>query len=90
MPGQRCFTNPSPPAFYQRSCGARRAVTPRIGCGSSNGERRVSPNRVSSKLSVMGEDVKGNLRMSIRIDDVRLAAVVDEARQIVITIWREE
>lgn len=40
--------------------------------------------------SVLGEDVKGNRRMSLRIDEMVLVVVVDEARQVVVTIWREE
>jgi len=43
-----------------------------------------------ASADVVGEDIKGNRRLSIRIDDVLLTVVVDEARQIVITIWREE
>jgi len=40
--------------------------------------------------SVLGEDVKGNRRMSIRIDGMLLVVVVDEASRVVVTIWREE
>jgi len=43
-----------------------------------------------ASADVVGEDIKGNRRLSIRIDDVLLTVVVVEARQIVITIWREE
>ncbi len=39
--------------------------------------------------SELGEDVKGNRRMSIRLDEM-LVVVVDEANQVVVTIWREE
>lgn len=39
---------------------------------------------------VLGEDIKGNRRMSIRIAEILLVVVVDEADQIVVTIWREE
>lgn len=34
-----------------------------------------------------GRDIKGNRRMSIRIAEM---LVVDEAKQVVVTIWREE
>jgi hypothetical protein len=37
-----------------------------------------------------GADVKGNRRMSIRLDEAVLVLVVDEANQVVVTIWREE
>lgn len=40
--------------------------------------------------SLLGEDVKGNRRMSVRIDELYLVLVVDEAKQVVVTIWREE
>jgi hypothetical protein len=39
---------------------------------------------------VLGEDIKGNRRMSIRIAEILLVVVVDETDQIVVTIWREE
>jgi hypothetical protein len=39
---------------------------------------------------VLGEEIKGNRRMSIRIDQMLIVVVVDEASQVVITIWREE
>jgi len=39
---------------------------------------------------VLGEDVKGNRRMSIRIDEMLVVVVVDEASHVVVTIWREE
>lgn len=38
----------------------------------------------------LGEDVKGNHRMSVRVAGKLLVAVVDETNQIVVTIWREE
>jgi hypothetical protein len=40
--------------------------------------------------SALGEDVKGNHRMSTRIDGMLLVVVVDEASHVVVTIWREE
>ncbi|MGH2699894.1 MAG: hypothetical protein ACRDJL_11955 [Actinomycetota bacterium] len=59
--------------------------------------QRRAPSLTESRLlealgsaSVMGEDPKGNRRVSIRLDDVLLLVVVDEAKEIVITIWREE
>jgi hypothetical protein len=39
---------------------------------------------------LLGEDIKGNHRMSIQIDEALLVVVVDEANQVVVTIWREE
>jgi hypothetical protein len=39
---------------------------------------------------VLGEENKGNRRMSIRIDQMLIVVVVDEASQVVVTIWREE
>jgi hypothetical protein len=38
----------------------------------------------------LGRDVKGNRRVSIRIGEILLMVVVDEAKQVVVTIWREE
>jgi hypothetical protein len=38
----------------------------------------------------LGEDVKGNHRMSVRVAGKHLVVVVDETHQVVITIWREE
>jgi hypothetical protein len=39
---------------------------------------------------VLGVDIKGNRRMSVRIAEILLVVVVDEANQVVVTIWREE
>jgi hypothetical protein len=51
-------------------------------------EPRVLEALGSARL--LGEDLKGNRRMSVRIADVLLVVVVDEPNQVVVTIWREE
>lgn len=51
-------------------------------------EPRVLEALGSARL--LGEDIKGNRRMSIRIAEILLVVVVDETDQIVVTIWREE
>lgn len=35
-------------------------------------------------------DVKGNRKLIVQIDAILLRAIVDDQKQIVITIWREE
>ena len=59
--------------------------------------RRRAPELTESRVlealgsaGSLGEDIKGNRRMSIRIADMLLVVVVDEANQVVVTIWREE
>lgn len=42
------------------------------------------------RASEVGRDMKGNRKLAVRIEQVLLTVVVDDARQIVITIWREE
>ena len=51
-------------------------------------ERRLL--KAIESANVIGEDLKGNRKVSVLVDGVLLVGVVDEARQIVITIWREE
>jgi hypothetical protein len=58
---------------------------------------RLAPDLTEQRLlealgsaSELSEDVKGNRRMSIRLDGMLLVVVVDEANQVVVTIWREE
>jgi hypothetical protein len=38
----------------------------------------------------IGRDVKGNRHIAAVMNGVRLVLVVDEERQLVITMWREE
>jgi len=38
----------------------------------------------------LGEDVKGNHRLSVRVAGKLLVVVVDETNHVVVTIWREE
>lgn len=43
-----------------------------------------------ASAALAGTDVKGNRKFSVRIDAILLTAVVDQERQVVVTLWREE
>lgn len=43
-----------------------------------------------ASAALAGTDVKGNRKLKVRIDAILLTVVVDQERQLVVTLWREE
>ena len=54
---------------------------------------RVSEEELLKKLAaaeVAGQDLKGNSRLSVEVGGILLIVIVDQGRDVVVTIWRQE
>lgn len=43
-----------------------------------------------TSAKIIGQDVRGNSRLSVEVGGILLTVVVDSVNDVVITIWREE